>query len=60
MSEHRFREDAWHSVSTRIIAMIEDYSGPWLPGGPSKAVADAIVNKIRAMPVPHPQQEPPA
>lgn len=54
MSEAEVRAFAWERSTKRIVAMIEEYSQGWSPNGPSKATADAIVNKIRAMPVPGP------
>jgi hypothetical protein len=52
MSDPEFLELAWTSSIRRVIAMIEEYSKDWQPNGPSMAVATAILNKIRAMPVP--------
>ena len=56
MSENEIRAYAWNSSISRVIAMIEEYSSPWTPMGPSKRTAEAIINKIRAMPIPHPTQ----
>lgn len=52
MTQEDFREAAWQSCTKRIVAMIEEYSASWVPGGVSKATAVAIVNKIRVMPTP--------
>lgn len=56
MSENEIRAYAWNSSISRVIAMIEEYSLTWTPTGPSKRTAEAIINKIRAMPVPGPVQ----
>jgi hypothetical protein len=55
MSEAQIRKFAWESSTRRVIAMIEALAAGWSPNGPSAAAACAIVNKIRAMPVPHPE-----
>lgn len=57
MSEAEFREIAWSSCTRRIIEMIEIYCQCWMPNSPSKATAEAIIKKIRAMPVPQPGGE---
>ncbi len=54
MSEAEIRQYAWESSTKRIVAMIEEYANGWSPNSPSSATAAAIVNKIRAMPVPSP------
>ncbi len=54
MTESEIRQYAWESSTKRIIAMITEYSTGWAPNGPCAATAQAIVNKIRAMPVPSP------
>ena len=54
MSEAEIRKFAWESSTERIILMIEAYSEGWALNGPCKATADAILNEIRAMPVPSP------
>ena len=57
MSEAEVRQYAWESSTKRIVAMIEEYATGWAPNGPSSATAAAIVNKIRAMPVPRPAED---
>ena len=57
MSETEFLTLAWQSCIKRVIAEIETYSAGWMEGGPSKATARAILNRVRAMPVPVPKQE---
>jgi hypothetical protein len=52
MSESEFLEAAWQSCLKRVAAMIGDYSASWTPTGPSKAAADAIRNRVKAMPMP--------
>ena len=42
----------WQAHKNRILSLISEYSSSWLPNGPSKAVANAIVSKINAVPVP--------
>jgi hypothetical protein len=54
LSEAQIRQYAWESSTKRIVAMIEEYATGWAPNGPCKATADAILKKIRAMPVPGP------
>jgi hypothetical protein len=54
MSEAEIRQYAWECCTKRIIIMINQYATGWSPNGPSAAAAAAIVNKIRAMPVPGP------
>lgn len=57
MTEAQIRELAWHSSIKRVTAMIDDYSAKWALNGPAKVTADAIVRKIRGMPVPGPAGE---
>ncbi len=54
MSESEFRAHVWQCSIKRVIAMIEEFSEGWQPNGPSKGAAEAIVKKIRSMPVPGP------
>jgi hypothetical protein len=54
MTESEIRDYVWQSSVKHVIAMIEDYSAAWTPTGPSKTTANAILSKIRAMPVPSP------
>ena len=42
----------WELARAKILAEIETYSAPWLPNGPSKAVAEAIQKRIEAIPLP--------
>lgn len=58
MIENDFRDAAWQSCTRRIVTMIEEYSASWVPGGISKTTAEAIIGKIRAMPVPQPERMP--
>ena len=53
MSEQEWRELVWQSCTKRIVAMITDESANW-GERPSKAVANAIIAKIKNMPVPGP------
>jgi hypothetical protein len=39
----------WRTNRDKIISEIESYSSDWLPNGPSKATAEAILKKIRAI-----------
>lgn len=52
MSESEFLELAWSSCINRVAKMIEEYSDGWVPNGPCAVTAEAIKNKVLAMPMP--------
>jgi hypothetical protein len=54
MSEREVQEWVWSCSKKHIVAAIEEYSEGWALNGPCKATADAILKKIRDMPVPQP------
>ena len=39
----------WRANRDKILSEIESYSSNWLLNGPSKATAEAILKKIRAL-----------
>jgi hypothetical protein len=49
--------EIWRAYQERVVAMIDAYSAPWMPTGPSAATAKAIMNMIRAMPAPRPGRQ---
>ena len=52
MTQQQILEEAWKACIARVVAMVDDYSADWTPNGPSKAAAERIRNKIKAMPCP--------
>lgn len=48
----------WQACRSRLINLIETYSSGWLPNGPSKATADAIIKQIKAIPTPRAENIP--
>ena len=47
--EYKCFLSGWRANRDKILSEIESYSSDWLLNGPSKATAEAILKKIRAI-----------
>jgi hypothetical protein len=55
--EYRTFLAGWRACRERLLRETESYSSDWLPNGPSKATADAIIKKMSAVPEPRSEDE---